>query len=264
MGKTNREAALEVPVKRHISDLFRKGKRTFLDDGSGDEGIPVWVESLVSLELKQAMKAASAARARVKALTAATSDDERRMAYVSEQEMDGMTFDRESLLNFLAAADTAKSRMSHEAELADEDEWKEEGYLEGLMDSWNNGLQDKWLIDNDDEEAAPVYDELARFAATVKERVDADRDQYVRDHTEDSTEELFDRVVDILIEADAENVWFEEYRKQLIYLGTRQINNHRQRYFSTREELDECDGRALKLILAAIDELNVEAVEGKD
>lgn len=257
-------STIDLPERRTLMDLFKTGQRVVIEDTTGGEGVPIWIETLSPVELTLCMEAGAAARAKMKALTAYQNEDERRAAFISRQEMDGMDFERESLLIFLSQTETQKQKLSHEAEIAAQDEWAKDDYLTGLISSWRSEMEKRWLIDNDDEEALRVHNELQRFANLVEEETEKDRQLFIKDHLEESTDSLKTKVVDVLISAEAEDAWFNEYRHQQVFYSTRTVEDHTVRYFDSREQLDKCNGKTLRLILDVLDELNVEPHEGKD
>jgi hypothetical protein len=260
--KENKMAKANIPARRRLSDLYAKGKEVKIDDGNGQ--VVVWLQKLSPIEQKQAMDKAHAARARIVAVRKANDEDERRMAFLTEAELDGLFNERSLMIEFICGEQIQKLRLSHESELAFSDEWSKNDYLGGLKDAWSDGLNNTFNEDPENVDAQQVYKELQRFYEDVENLVARDKksilDEY--DHTPDDV--LQRKVVDMLIESQADQEWVEVFRKTQLFYCVREPDSHSDRYFDSMEELDYLDPRVVSDLSREYDELMVESSEGKD
>ena len=247
-------------ARRRLTDLYVVGKEVTFDDGAG-EPITIWVQKLNPVDTSTAMKRANGERARVLSLKHHTDTDEYLAIRV---DVEGMASEREGLIEYLIAEDMAKHLQSKEAELAAEDEWAKENYLEGLREAWENGLEDKWLVDPDDEEANRVRLEIKRFADTVVEQSDDHKDFLKAAYEDYTTEKLVDLVTDRMIEIQADMAWMKEFRRCEVWFCVRDPENHRDYYFENRDEVDALPLEVLQRIQDEYASLSVETLEGKD
>lgn len=260
---------IPLAKRRRLADLYVRGKELEIDDGSGEGSVVVWVHKISPLENKNAMDLANAARARLMAARFAEDDDQIRLALSSEAEMSGLFSSRETICDYIYSAELLKARQSHEAELGADEEWSKNDYLEGLRTSWHGtddteGLKDKYALNPEDPEAAPVFAELKRFVQHVEELLERDRGRFRREEDRTTDQELRHRVIDMLIENEADQVWYSEYKKQQVFYSVREPSLHEQRYFQSVEELDKLDVKVLKTLMDTFEEVNVEPAEGKD
>lgn len=245
-----------MPKTRRLTDLFVRGKEVTIGDGEG--AITVWVQKLNPVDQEMALRRANAARARI----LAKKKDEDSFEYQSTR-MDIVGKDADELIEFLVADVIQSKSQSFEAELAAEDEWSKDHYLQGLRDSWNDGLKDAYHMDNDDEEAARVFAELRRFSDEVTKLLQGEAEKLRGDYKDTSDEELENLVFDKMFAATADMAWVHEYRRCEIWLGVRELENHKKRYFESRDEVDHLEQEVLVPLVAAYHEVNVDVTEGK-
>jgi hypothetical protein len=266
--------------KRRLRDLYVTGREFKVDDGSG-EPVVVWIQKLTQLEHEAAMRRAGAAKARL-LMHRNDPDSETWQAVYSD--VDEMT-DRDALLSYVLAEELSKVAESREAELAAEEEWEKDNYLQGLKDAWFGdetapGLKDVYIDEEPQEgeepsaryaEAKEVWSELKRFDETVDEKVQAERKRLVRDYENVSMEELRRQVVDKFLEIRAGSAWVREFRRCEVMYAVRDPENHDEYYFApegkkepSREEVDQLAPETFGQLARAIDELTVDPTEGKD
>lgn len=246
-----------MPKTRRLTDLYVVGEEFDID------GIKVWLQKLSPVDHETAVRRANGKRARVLALArAAQENPEGRDPFLNE--FYDICEDRESMIIFIAASEISKDIAAFEAEVADEDEWSKDDYIQGLKDLWNNEMAERFVMDAEDEEAKRVMAELERFQAAVDKRISGENDALKRDLDTFSDSVLVKRGVDVLIEAHADSEWLTEYRKCELWLGVREIKNHGERYFESREEVDRLSIEVLSALVLAYQGLNVDVVEGKD
>lgn len=257
MGNPN-----DLPKRRRLSDLYVVGRKEVLSDGENE--VEVWVQKISPLDQRKAMDMAHAARSKVMAAKNAPDDDEKRQAVATEAEWDGFTAERDQMIEFLTMSDLAKSRASRQAEVAAEDEWAKNDYYNGLREAWDSEMNERFKLDPDDKEAKPIRDELLRYMAAVDKLVEKDRKSLARGYTTFSDEQLKRKVIDGLIEAEGDQVWVGEFRKAQLYFAVRDPENHTELYLESPEEIELLDNRIAGQLFAALDELMVDPVEGKE
>lgn len=252
-----------LPKRRRLADLYKVGKMVTVTDDEGNE-VEVWIQKISPIEMRRALDAAHAARAKVAAARNAPDDDERRVSASIEAEWDGFIGPREQMIDFLAGAEIAKVRQTHEAELAAEDEWSKNDYYSGLRDAWQDGLQEKFNADPDDKEASHVFKELSRFMAEMDKRVEREVKAIRRGYNSDTDEELRRKVIDSLIESESDQAWIECFRKTQLYFAVRDPEDKTTFYFEEVDEIDVLDPRVTNQLFAEFDGLMVDPSEGKD
>ena len=256
-------AEVNVPKKRRLTDLYQKGKYATLNDDSDEaEGIQVYIAKINDLDQKKAVEKSGAARAKHLIMMHDKSDPGR--AYYVEQLNAFDADDPDNLISLIIQPKLAEAEMSAEAEIASMEEWSENGYLESLQESWNGGLAETFEVNPEDEDAARVYKELLRFAERVEAEVQSSRKDLVESYAHRSYEELLNLAVDRLIDIDASTAWLDEFNRWRIFYSVRDPENHKERYFESREEVDQLDSEIISELINHYDALTVSAQEGKD
>lgn len=255
-----------VKKRRRLTDLYMVGKElTFsdsLDENNEDDPVTVWINKLSPIEQRDAADQATKARATILTIKNSPSLSADRLMY--EDQIYDLGIDtRELQIEFLASEKIQEAEISNEERIASEDEWSKDQYLKSLQESWNDGLLEKWTDDPEDEDAKKVYDELKRFAEQVIEATKDDRENILAEYDHVSDEEIFKDVVDKIIDAEADFAWMNEFAGWQVYYAVREIDDHKTRYFESREEVACLDNRILTEIVRQYREMTVEGVEGK-
>jgi hypothetical protein len=243
--------------RRRLQDLYVTGTAVHLDDGAGE--VEVWVQKLTPVDHETAMRRANAARARC--LTVKKSPDSEEYQSCA---MDVYETDDDALIAEIVEGELAQKRLALEAELAADEEWSKDDYLQGLEDAWSGGLNMTYGESPDDPEAKRVFIELKRFTDTVDEHLEDERQRLLKDRGTLSREELEERVIKERIETIADLEWMKEYRKCELWLSLRDPEDHNKRYFRQRPEVDELAQEVLGPLVRAYQDLAVEVLEGKD
>lgn len=244
--------------RRSLSDLYMVGKLVEVDDGEGP--VPVWLQKLNPLDTEQAFRKAAAARARV-LIARKDREGDAFMALWSEVSDIGS---RETLIDYVIADDLGKFSDSLEAQLMHDEEWSKDGYLQGLQDSWESEMQERWLADKEDQEAVKVFDELSRFNNEVQKKLDGERDRLRKDYANVSLEDLEAKAVDRLLEMKAQLVWMQEYRRAVVWRAARDPENHKKYYFNDRSQVDELAPEVTNQLIDAYEAMTVSVPEGKE
>jgi hypothetical protein len=96
-----------------------------IDDGRG--AVQVWVQKLNPVDHRTAVGKADASRARVLSVRSDPSSDD----YFTI--LNGvLDYTKEQLVNLLTAVEAARISPFKRSQISAEDEWRDEGYLEGL------------------------------------------------------------------------------------------------------------------------------------
>lgn len=262
-GKRDRKSVI-APKRRRLTDLYVTGKELEFNDGQDDEPIKVWLSKISPLENRDAADTASSVRAGILALKNSPDTDDRRLAVYKEQLEDLGLVDRETMIDYIIAPEVQKALASAEAKIAEEEEWSKDDYLSSLQKAWNDGLSDKFAAEDDNEEAQRVYDELKRYTEQVVAEVEQER-EYLRDSWVSSSDsELYEECLSKTIDAEADFAWVNEYSRWQLFYAVRDPEDHKERYFEIREEIDALDPKVLNTLLAEYRELTVDPQEGKD
>lgn len=247
-----------MPKKRRLQDLFVTGKEVSINDGSGDP-VVVWIQKLTPVDHETAMRRANARRALFLSI--------RRMPETEEYQacaMDVYEADDDALIAEIVEGELAQKRLAIAAELAADEEWSKDDYLQGLEDAWTENLNERYNEEPEDPEAKRVFIELKRFADTVDERLADEREALMNDRSGYDRDELEQIVIKERIETLADLEWMKEYRKCELWLSIRESEDHSKRYFRQRADVDDLAQQVLSPLVVAYQELQVDVVEGKD
>jgi hypothetical protein len=243
------------------------GKELSFSDGESDdnneEPIVVWLNKLSPIEQRDAADQATKVRANILAIKNSPNGVAERLNY-EDQIYDIGIDSRELQVEFLAAEKVQEAEMSNEERIGAEDEWANDQYLVSLREAWNDGMFEKWTEDPEDEEAKKIYDELKRFTDEVIAATADDRANIIAEYEHIADDEIFKSVVDKIIESEADYAWMNEFACWQVYYAVRDIDDHKTRYFESRDEVSCLDNRILTEIVREYREMTVEGVEGKD
>ncbi len=242
---------------RRLSDLYVLGKTVSFDDGAGDP-VEVWLQKISPLDHEAALRRANQARAQVLARQEADNID-RDIASLEAEELGP-----QSRIEYLVLDQVAKKAPALESEIASEEPWSENGYLQGLRDAWTDELAQRYLENPEDPEALHVFSEMKKFTEAVQERIEAEKDDIRADFEGRDEQYIFDKVVEKFLQNRADTVWLAEFRRAEIWLGTRDPKNRRKRYFEERSEIDELSQEVLIRLLTEYRSLIADPIEGKD
>jgi hypothetical protein len=259
------------PKRRRLTDLYLTGQVLELDDGTGDP-IEIYMSKISPLEQRDAAENATKARAGV--LLIKNSPDAAADRLIYEDQIYDLGLDtRQTWIEFLSAEKVQQTELSIEERLGSEGEWAENDYLKSLQEAWNDGLRDQWIadqsIDEDsdekaDEEADRVFNELKRFTDLVAVEMEEEIPDIQADYEHISDDELKRDVVNKIIESEADFAWLNEFAHWQVFYSVREPDDHKQRYFEAREEVDGLDNRILTELISKYREMTVDGVEGKD
>ncbi len=245
-------------AKRRLADLYQVGKEVTFDDGGGDP-VTVYLRKLNAVDQETAIRKANSARARVHATGRDPDSDE--YGELLSQAIDIGT--REDLITYVIQGRLTDFLVAKEAELAAEEEWSKDGYLDGLREAWDDALQERYHVDPEDSEARHVFGELQRFSEQVKPFVEDEETSLRSMYVEKSLSELREIVAQELITISADIAWVREYRKCELWLATRDVDRH-SRYFESRQDVDDLPTEVVQRLTEEFQSLNVSAPEGKD
>ena len=259
MAKEKKTEEVIAPERKRLTELYKIGSEVSF----GDEADTVWVQKLTPSENQKAAEAARPQKSVISSIKKLPDDHEAKLPY-SDQLDSGQLVSKIDKIKFLVSSKVEEARMSKQDEIASEKEWSDDDYLYGLQEAWNNGLEEKWLEDPEDEEAARVYSEIKRYSDKVYAEVEAEENEMVYEMQDLSEEEVDRKVINKLIEDDASRHLVEEFRLQQIFYATRTIDDHDKRYFESREEIDLLDGKVLNRLVFEFNTLTIDTTEVKD
>jgi hypothetical protein len=246
-----------MPRKRSLADLYVVGKELTFDDGHGQ--VSVWIQKMNPVEASTAMRRSDAARAR-KMSGRRDSQSEDYLAVQGQIE----TLDRDEQVDLLCAIERLDLLAKIEEELSLKDEWAKDNYLQGLRDAWREGVNETFIDDPDDKEAARVHSELNRFLDQVNMAVDERVDDHRLALTTMTDDEVIHTVTEHFYKQLGDAAWLDEFQRCQIWLGTRDPDDHKVKLFSTRQDVDEIQLPLFEKLREACQSLIVEPAEGKD
>ena len=249
-----------MPAKRRrLSDLYVVGKPFKIGDAEG--AIEVWLQKINPLERELAVRAAGAARARTLAFIEDKDSDE----YMSKiSDVIDFYGDRDSLVMLATHKDLIAAKTRIEAETAADERWSKDGFLLGLVDSWQDEMMDRYNADPHDKEAKKVFDLIKKYEDEVTKVVEEERVRLERDCADYSMTKLREIGAEKLIEAQANNAFIDEFEVQRLLFAVREPGDHSAYYFADRGEVRALDERVRVALSEAYNALEVDVVEGKD
>ena len=172
------------------------------------------------------------------------------------------------LVSYLIMDEFSKKQLSLQAKVADDDEWSNDSYLDGLREAWDDGLADRWVEDPDDPEAARVRGELERFAAQVQAVLDDELEVLKTDFADRPLHILQTEFARKMCRAVAADEWQRVYRLNRLFYSVREnvegVGLQRlPRAFGDVDEVAMVDDSVLKQMDDVYDSIEVPAVEGK-
>jgi hypothetical protein len=248
-----------TPTKRKLFHLFSAGKAVTISDPTTGESEEVWIEKLKPLEMDQALRIANAEKSKWLAKRYSDSDDR----YAIRNDISEFTQTRENMVDFLTLQHLAEKHGSIAAELASKGKWAEDEYLVGITDAWNDGLKDRYATDPEDEEAKHVMDEMKAFDMEVAKEVEKERQRKNREFDDLSDSELYEMIVDDVIELESNQVWLTKLKLVQLRFAVRDSNDHRQYYFSNPDEVSLIAPEVVRVLINAYEDVSVGVTEGK-
>lgn len=249
--------------KRRLSDLYVVGTEVTIEDPDpAFEDITVWVQKLSPVQHEDALRKANAQRAPILALKRLELGHPDLEIYEAELEGQLRNFD---IVELLTARKEGAIRAAKEDEVAAQDDWAKDNYIQSLMDSWEEELMAKHAMDPEDEEAARVKAELERFNDEVYKKV-AGEVRHVRNDYEAMDPEARRReAVEQVLNYNADIRWMSEYRRQELYHAVRvSKEQNRELYFESADEVGELSAPVFNKLQMAYQGLTLNPLEVKD
>ena len=247
-------------ARRRLTDLYSRGEEFKIDDGEG-EPIVLWIRKMTPADAELAYLKASAKRASFLAMGKEDPPSETYVALRSEIDQ----FSKEHLVLWNTTTEMLKIEPQVEARVSFLDEWSKEGYLRSLQERVEDpDFSRKAEELPEDEEVVRVTSELERFKAQVVAEVERERSSVERQMEDTSIEELGDKVLQSMLESQADQAWLSEFQKCQIWRCVFDGVNRQERVFVSREGVNELQAEAVARISEVIDRIHVPDQEGKD
>lgn len=251
-----------VPKRARLKDLYVRSATVIITDEDGSYEEHLLIRKLNPLQYQEITDKANAARAVF--LTAKqnpdTADHMQILGYV-------MALDRDQKIEQLVGAQRLKIMSPKFDELELEEPWKD-GYIDGLREAWNGGLEDKLAQNPEDEEAIRVRKELEKFRDEAMRRTELDIDGYKDSIWRKGDKELTDEVMDLMFRLLSTPRFNEEFQRWEIFYATFYAEDDPEfpgeSYFKDITEVRVLQPEVLAAISAEIRKLTVDSVEGKD
>lgn len=250
-----------APQRERLKRLYQIGVDVPFEDDEGS--FSVWLQKIVPAENKEAVAHSYKSRAKTLTLLKADPDDADLIAFTDALPDWGLDT-REARVRFLITDDLQKAQKSIEEKIAYDSEWSENDYLVTLQEAWNDGLKEKFALDPEHDEAKRVFVELKRYTEEVNKLVEIEEQELFDAMDENSDETILQRTIKVLIEYQAGMDQTAEYHKWVIYFAARNPENHDERYFESREDLETYPPEIFSKLLEEYILLALDQSEGKD
>lgn len=244
-------------AKAHLSDLYRRGASLTLDDGDVGE-VEVYLKKLNPIEAKEAREKGNAARARVLMKRKDKDSDIWLDAYTRVIDME-----EEERVSLIVAPEVLKRRIEVEVEVAHEDEWLENDYLDGIHEAWQDGLDVQYQsarekvddgveeeeLEKGEKEALKAMEEMTRFSDQVDKIMKSETSAIERPIKSYEEEQLIEKAVESLFEKESYDAWVDAFLAARIYFATRDVNDHAKKHFRTFRDAQEVEPEVLTALL---------------
>lgn len=245
-----------------LEDLYQT--ETAVVISAGDKTVPVVVRKINDVQKEHARRRANAKQALLR--RAKNLHDSEEFLEQLNQVQDLFADNREHLVSVIADEHVRQETPMVEARVifGEGSEWAEDDYLQSLNELWANEMQDRWVRDPDDEEAAKVKDELERYLLQVENELDEMRVRVSDEWASVNVDQLQSKVAEILLERRASAVWGQEFIAARTFYSVRNADNSKELYFETIDDVLGLDERVLNPLTEAYEKISVDPVEGKD
>ena len=252
-----------APPRRKLSEIYVEGDVVeFPDPKDPDNPLKVWIQKPTPAEDKVSIRKAKPAKLAISRIKRLPEDSDEKFEFYDK--LDEPRFETlRKKLAYLVSTSVEEFRQTASAQVANEPHWAEDDFLIELQDTWNEEFKVKFIDDPEDKDAKAIHDQLERFTVEVEDSIN-DHEALLISELEDLTEdEINKKVVQKLIEEESNIEMYNEFRRQQLFLGTRDFDDHSKRHFDTREEIDALPSEPYITLLAGWLVLNMDSIEGK-
>ena len=106
-------------------------------------------------------------------------------------------------------------------------------------------------------------DEMKAFDMEVAKEVEKERQRKNREFDDLSDSELYEMIVDDVIELESNQVWLTKLKLVQLRFAVRDIDNHSQYYFSNPDEVSLVAPEVVRVLINAYEDISVGVTEGK-
>lgn len=265
---------------KRLTDLYARGKPVLIEetDDAGEttgDSVIIYVAKINPVDQEEAVRAGSARQAVVLA-AGRDHTSQQWLAIVAR----ALTQAPADLIEQLVNDEREKQRPVCESMISFEDEWKKEGYLEGLRDAWDTYLRARFEATPEDPDAKRVHDELVRFFEQVDQQLLAETNPLRRDLMSLTPERLQERWCDEELKMRATVAFNLEFYRYALAAAVREPcpscmaaiesgekhaseTSHPRKYFSGPDEINALDIRLRSQLQRAYNDITVGPTEGK-
>lgn len=251
--------AMSAKTKK-LFDLYVTGTTYTITDGSIEE--TVWLQKLNQHEAEIAYRKANAKRAAY--MISKKYDEQNENTLAVRGEYDLLFESRETMIDYLGNEAVGRAYEAKEAELAATDEWSKDGLYQGMLDAWRDEMGERYARDPEDPEAKALFEEMKRFTEQLEGVLQDVKDEETAHMERWDDQKIEDALLDKLMLTEADSVWLGEYKMWELYFAVREADNHANRYFDDREQLNLLSLDVQVGLMQAYMALTVDIIEGKD
>lgn len=249
-----------MAISRHdIEELYSIGQKVNVAP-PGHDPVTVFFRKINSPQQQKAVRKANAARIRLMQVMNRPDTDDEKMSIVGEVE----ELAREDKIVYLTELQVATYRPKIEQELSEEKEWAEEGYLQSLIDAFD----DEALLDymkGDEErsvETQELFDQMKRFTDAVDGKLEIKRGNSTKHFEAMSDDQLTMAVTKSYLEREAGIAWLRVFRDHQILFGVENLETG-EKIYSSIGDIDNIPTELYQIYLGAIEETSVPVTELK-
>jgi len=262
VGNTSKQR--NIAARRRLAELYARGVELRFDaDGvhtgpfdapPDDNTIAIWVAPPSPLHREQALRAASAAKAR--ATMAAKRDADSDEALAAQAFLASMQL--ATLIDYVLQTSEVDRQSEAQREVRRADEWSDFTELQDSMREWDeagNPETEEWadLIARDAEYGRQVTEEANRLRASAREALALL-----------PREELERRGFDKRVELLGSQAFMIVFEREMLFYACRDDQDHSEMFFESSAELSESDMQVQEALLNAIGEFVEDPREAKN
>lgn len=246
--------------KERLKKIYTLSKEVPFVDEDGE--FSLYIRKLTPVEERDARQESLRVKATLLAIEKEDNNSPIKMGFRDLIESIGLD-DKDSLVRYVCAEDLVKLQESIESRIAFEDKWAENDYLAALQDAWVGGMREAWELNNEDEEASRVFNALKEYTLEVAEALEAESEDILAAKEDWSIEKLMNAATDKFIQKHAATLQYEEYDMWRIFYCTYEDSSLKERFFSSRKELDDYP-EIVERLRSEYDSISLSVIEGKD
>ncbi len=224
-----------------LEDMYAQGMDFEIPHPTDSESasVTVYIRKMNPNQQQRAVRKANAAQIKMKQLAEGDSDE----LLIFQNEIDEMG-GRDAWIEHLSTIHAAGERAKIEQEVSAEEEWAEEGYLQSMVDLWDDEMQLDYLKGDDaSDETKRIWEQMQKFSSSVESKVEVIQKLKAEDYEQQSDDEIRALLLKDTLNRNSGMEWLRVYRDYQILFGVEDPDSHTKLY----ENINEVENLPLEL-----------------